>query len=227
LLGLVIVGALWPPAWRGATRAAPHRSPDGRHKSPGGRGSRGADRACRRDSELGRLARSFDEMAEAVEQRTAERARAAAELVRSERIGRTRAARGRVAHELRNPLSVIAGRIEILKLQMAPGQAPTSTFSLVASLSSRRPRSGCGGSWRASRRIPAGQAGPHAARSGRLLRATSEVLAYEARKHEVSISVQVPPMLLSSRRPKRAHASPRQSRPECGAGHGGHWWWAR
>src|SRR3989442_798613 len=30
---------------------------------------------------------------------------------------------------------------------------------------------------------------------GELLRATSEVLAYEARKHEVSISVQVPPML--------------------------------
>ncbi|PYN47523.1 MAG: hypothetical protein DMD95_04495 [Candidatus Rokuibacteriota bacterium] len=148
------------------------------------------------DSELGHLARSFDEMAEAVEQRAAERARAAAELVRSERMAALGRLAAGVAHELRNPLSVIAGRIEILKHQMAPGQAPTFAV-LTRSLAQFEEAA------ERMRRIMEGlstyskpaKPDPTPLDLGELLRATSEVLAYEARKHQVSISVQVPPML--------------------------------
>ena len=148
------------------------------------------------DSELGHLARSFDEMAEAVEQRAAERARAAAELVRSERMAALGRLAAGVAHELRNPLSVIAGRIEILKHQMAPGQAPTFAV-LTRSLAQFEEAA------ERMRRIMEGlstyskpaKPDPTPLDLGELLRATSEVLAYEARKHEVSIIVQVPPRL--------------------------------
>ena len=150
----------------------------------------------RDDSELGDLARSFDEMAESVEQRTAERARAAAELVRSERMAALGRLAAGVAHELRNPLSVIAGRIEILKLQMTPGQAPT--FDVLARSLAQFEEAA-----ERMRRIMEGlstyskPAKPDATPLdlGELLRATSEVLAYEARKHEVSIFVHVPPGL--------------------------------
>src|SRR3989441_3201975 len=148
------------------------------------------------DSELGHLARSFDEMAEAVEQRAAERAQSAAELVRSERMAALGRLAAGVAHELRNPLSVIAGRIEILKLQMAPGQAPTLAV-LTRSLAQFEEAA------ERMRRIMEGlstyskpaKPDPTPLDLGELLRATSEVLAYEARKHQVSIRVQVPPML--------------------------------
>ena len=148
------------------------------------------------DSELGHLARSFDEMAEAVEQRTAERARSAAELVRSERMAALGRLAAGVAHELRNPLAVIAGRIEILRLQMAPGQAPTFDV-LTRSLTQFEEAA------ERMRRIMEGlstyskpaKPDPTPLDLGELLSATSEVLAYEARKHEVSIVVQVPPGL--------------------------------
>ena len=101
-----------------------------------------------------------------------------------------------VAHELRNPLAVIAGRIEILRLQMAPGQAPTFDV-LTRSLTQFEEAA------ERMRRIMEGlstyskpaKPDPTPLDLGELLRATSEVLAYEARKHEVRIVVQVPPGL--------------------------------
>src|SRR3989449_8034628 len=135
-------------------------------------------------------------MAEAVEQRTAERARAATELVRSERMAALGRLAAGVAHELRNPLSVIAGRIELLRRQMAPGQAPTFD-ALTRSLAQFEEAA------ERMRRIMEGlstyskpsKPDPTPLDLGELLTATSEVLAYEARKHQIAISVHVPPIM--------------------------------
>ena len=197
LLGLVVVGALVAArvvAERLVLRRTEALTAATNRLAAGDLGARTG--LAGDDSELGHLARSFDEMAEAVEQRTAERAKAAAELVRSERMAALGRLAAGVAHELRNPLSVIAGRIEILKLQMAPGQAPT--FDVLARSLAQFEEAA-----ERMRRIMEGlstyskpaKPDPTPLDLGELLRATSEVLAYEARKHEVSISVQVPPML--------------------------------
>src|SRR6267378_2030378 len=197
LLGLVVVGALVAArmvAERLVLRRTEALTAATQRLAAGDLGARTG--LAGDDSELGQLARSFDEMAEAVEQRTAERARATAELVRSERMAALGRLAAGVAHELRNPLSVIAGRIEILKLQMAPGQAPT--FDVLARSLAQFEEAA-----ERMRRIMEGlstyskpaKPDPTPLDLGELLRATSEVLAYEARKHEVRIVVQVPPGL--------------------------------
>jgi len=137
----------------------------------------------------GRLRETYRDLARQVNERSRQ-------LVRSERLASVGFLAAGVAHELRNPLSVIAGRIEILKLQMAPGQAPT--FDVLARSLAQFEEAA-----ERMRRIMEGlstyskpaKPDPTPLDLGELLRATSEVLAYEARKHEVSISVQVPPML--------------------------------
>ena len=197
LLGLVVVGALVAArmvAERLVLRRTEALTAATKRLAAGDLGARTG--LAGDDSELGQLARSFDEMAEAVEQRTAERARAAAELVRSERMAALGRLAAGVAHELRNPLAVIAGRIEILRLQMAPGQAPTFDV-LTRSLTQFEEAA------ERMRRIMEGlstyskpaKPDPTPLDLGELLRVTSEVLAYEARKHEVRIVVQVPPGL--------------------------------
>src|SRR5438034_5052607 len=197
LLGLVVVGALVAArvlAERLVLRRTEALTTATLRLAAGDLGARtglGGD-----DSELGHLARSFDEMAEAVEQRTAERARAAAELVRSERMAALGRLAAGVAHELRNPLAVIAGRIEILRLQMAPGQAPTFDV-LTRSLAQFEEAA------ERMRRIMEGlstyskpaKPDPTPLDLGELLKATSEVLTYEARKHQVAINVHIPPTL--------------------------------
>ncbi len=143
-------------------------------------------------SELGQLARSFDEMAEALEQGIAERARAADDLVRSEKMAALGRLAAGIAHELRNPLAVIAGRLEILKRQMVAGQQPSleviahhivrfeeATQRMLRIMESLSTYS-----------KPA-KTEPTPLDLGELLAATKEVLAYEARKHEVSIEVDV------------------------------------
>ncbi len=147
-------------------------------------------------SELGQLARSFDEMAEALEERTAERARAAGELVRSEKMAALGRLAAGIAHELKNPLAVIAGRIQILKLQMGPGQQPTlevishhiARFDEATQRMLRIMES-------LSTYSKPAKPEPTPLDLGELLAATREVLAHEARRHDVSLTVEVSDVL--------------------------------
>lgn len=147
-------------------------------------------------SELGQLARSFDEMADALEQRTAERAAAAAELVKSEKMAELGRLAAGVAHELRNPLSVISGRIEILRLQMVSGQLPILE---VLSRQIERLEEAVQRMQRIMESLAtySRPARPEPMRLdlGDVLTATKEMIAYEARKHDVSIAVDVPDTL--------------------------------
>lgn len=149
--------------------------------------------------ELGELARAFDEMAAALErdrderernQREMERQRDA--LYRAERMADLGRLAAGVGHELKNPLAVIAARVELLRLMVEQGGvAPEPVARHVGSLgeaSERMKRIMEGLSTYAKPPRPE----PQRLDVGELLGSTGELVAYTARKHDVQVTVDVP-----------------------------------
>lgn len=138
-------------------------------------------------AELGQLARAFDEMAASLE-------RQRETLVKSEKMAALGRLAAGVAHELRNPLTVIAGRVELLKRQVAGGELPPVLSREVARLEEAAGR---------MRRIMEGlstyskprKPEPTLLNVGELLSATRELVAYQAKKGEVNVSVDAPATL--------------------------------
>ncbi len=74
--------------------------------------------------ELGQLAGAFDEMAEALRAREAEIRRSNERLLATEKLAALGRLAAGVAHELRNPLTVIHGRLQLLRAQLDRGAPP-------------------------------------------------------------------------------------------------------
>lgn len=150
--------------------------------------------------ELGELARAFDEMAAALERDRDEQERNERELAhqrealfRAERLADLGRLAAGIGHELKNPLAVVTGRVELLEQMVSRGQvSPIEPVARhVTSLREATER---------MRRIMHGlstyakppQPTPQRLEIAPLLTATADLVAYQARTQEVDVRVDVP-----------------------------------
>jgi signal transduction histidine kinase len=146
----------------------------------------------RGNGELDHLARAFDEMAEALEK-----------MHQSEKMAALGRLAAGVAHELRNPLTVIDGRLRLLRMQLERGEGIDSRR--LADLlprfedASERMKAIIAGMSDYSKPV---KAAPTRLDVGELLAGTRELVAYQARKTEVTVNLDVPadrPSILGDR----------------------------
>jgi signal transduction histidine kinase len=141
--------------------------------------------------ELGQLARAFDEMADALQAREAELERQREALHRNERMAALGRLAAGLAHELRNPLTVVEGRVELMLSDLMRPEPHLDAFrGQLAKVEEAAQR---------MRRIMEGlstyskppKPQPTLLDVTSLLQAVHEVVAFEARKAHVEISVEV------------------------------------
>lgn len=150
--------------------------------------------------EVDHLARAFDEMAAALERDTAERERTHHELQRQREAlhqNEKLAALGRlaagVAHELKNPLAVIAGRVELFQLARNQGRPPSAdqlahSYAALGEAAERMKRIMTGLSIYSKPSKPA----PTRLDVTELVSAVRELVAYQARTSKVLMTVDAP-----------------------------------
>lgn len=125
-----------------------------------------------------------------------DRARAETQVRQSERLAALGRLAAGVGHELKNPLAVIAMRVQMLRMNMAEGKLPASeTLSRhLASL-----EEACGRMLRIMQGLSTyakpSRTEPMPLDMGDLLAATAELVAYDARNRRVAIAVETPPAL--------------------------------
>lgn len=136
--------------------------------------------------ELDQLARSFDDMAAGLE-----RHRDA--LIKSERLAALGRLAAGVGHELKNPLAVITMRVRMLQTQVAKGAIPAldMLFRNLQSLDDASQRMSQIMQGLSTYAKPA-KPEPTRLAMGDLLASTEELVAFEARKRDVKVLVDVP-----------------------------------
>ncbi len=145
--------------------------------------------------EIGELARAFDEMAAALRARERELARHHAALLQTEKLAAIGRLAAGVAHELRNPLTVIDGRVQLLEREAARGQVdPAMLGRHLASFqeAAQRMRGIMNG---LSSYCKPARAEPGPLDVGELLAAAGELVGHEARSRDIALEVDVAPDL--------------------------------